>query len=254
MKTIITLMAIFSLSNIQLVNARDSNDFDNALASTAPLRTIYNEVIQTTGFTPQSLNELGINEYYLTSDLVEHADIDPQSGAIMIGLDPTFGQNEWLALIPNINNYQVSSWVCQTTAEEALTTNSACNANIDYEHLTTIVNSSLFDLTLVATSSVKVNAAEIYASEIRFPERLDELGIDQQWLDRAHVDHAIVEPRTKSILLGLSSAYGSNDWLLIKASVNRRGDINWRCTTTLPRSLVNASSCVANVSVEDLLP
>lgn len=170
----------------------------------------------------------------------------------MLGLTPLFGQNEWVAITPKIENHNISSWACQTTVDESLTANSDCSAYIDLNNLTTIVNLELFELTLAATASIKLNAAEVYTSELRFPERLDELGIDQRWIDDAYVDHVIVEPKTKSILFGLDDIYGTNEWLMMTVLTNHKDTITWHCKTTLPRSMVNAKDCSVSVKVENL--
>lgn len=253
MKTLTTLLAIYALSSFQTSHAADADDFAEALTSASSIRALYNDALQTTGVAPQSLNELGIDEHYLQSSLIEHVDIDPQSGAIMFGFTPTFGQNQWFALIPNVENYNVSSWACQSTVGPALTADSGCRENVEYDHLTTVVNAGLFDLTLRQVNRVQVNAAEAYASQAKFPQRLEELDIDRQWLNNAYVDHAIVEPSKKSILFGLSEAYGINQWLVMSAHITRNGRIYWRCKTTLPRSMVNTRRCSVSVKNEKLL-
>lgn len=254
MKNLITLLAVYALSGFQSGNAVDAEDFDQALLTLSALKINYNEYLESSGIAPQSLSELGIDEHYFKSDLVEHVDIDPQSGAIMLGLAPAFGQNKWVVTIPKIENQRVSRWTCQSTVGQLFTANTDCRANVEYENLTTVVNTNLFDLTLRYVSKVKVNATEAYTSEAVFPRRLDTLGIDQRWLKNAHVDHAIVEPETKSILFSLSEAYGANHWLVMRARMTRSGRVHWTCKTTLPSSMVNTRErCFVAVKNEDLL-
>jgi len=252
-KTLSLFLVIFSLCCSRTSHASTAQDFTYALLNASSTRVFYTEWLQSEGMAPQSLGEMGLNEPYFQNSLIEHVDIDPTSGALMFGLSPIFGQNEWLTLIPKIENYSITEWTCQTTVDQTLTGNNQCRPNVEYEHLTKTVDTSLFDKTLVATARIKVNAAETYQEEARFTQRLDQLGIDEQWLRRAFVDHVIVEPKTKSILFGLSEVYGINQWLVLTAVIDRYGIRRWNCKTSLPRSMVNAGECQINVANENLL-
>ena len=254
MKSLSTLLAIFALSGLQTSQAADEADFSSAILSTSSIRTVYTEMVQSQGVPPSTLGELGLDESYFRSPLINHIDIEPVSGAIMIGLSPEFGQNEWISLIPSSNNIGLIEWACQTTVPAQLAGDTGCRANLPYEHLTQALDTRLFLKTLVSTNHIKVNAAESYMTTGRFPTSMAELGIDQQWLDSANIDHVIVEPNSNTILLGLSDIYGTNEWLAIKPRIRFNGYISyWKYKTTLPRSIANVNGVRPEVEIENLI-
>lgn len=229
------------------------SEFDYALNSAQPLITNYHEHFQTYGLPPNNLAELGMSEAVSQNQYLEHVDIEPVSHAVMLGMDPGFGQNEWTALIPNIEGYHLNSWICQSTLPASQVQSSGCKGDVPFELLTTPLPSDLFQTTLGYANEAKVGMSEYHQSNGEFPRALTSVGIDQNWLDSAYVDHAIVEPTTHTLLLGLAEVYGDNHWLSLTPVVFW-GSVYWSCKTTLPYSMVNTPACNADVAIENLLP
>jgi len=254
MKSLSTLLTFFAIGGLQSSHATDQADFLTAISTTTSIRTAYNEMVQYQGLPPSTLDQLGIDESYYRSSLIHHIDIEPVSGAIMIGLSPAFGQNEWISLLPKYNTAGINEWICQTTASELLASNTGCRANLTYENLTTVLDTDLFLNTLVNTSAIKLNASEAYMEYGDLPTSMIELGVNQQWLSSANVDHLLVEPNSNTILLGLASMYGQNQWIAMTPIIHSYGYISsWQTKTTLPASIANAPGVTAGVAIESLL-
>ena len=253
MKSIIALLTILTVGGIQPTKAAPPDVFTSAVLSTAEIRTNYSEMYQNQGVRPTSLADLGIDESYFQSNLVSHLDIEPVSGSLMIGLSPSFGRNEWIAFVPIFTRLGSIKWACQTTVPQSLVANTGCRANVSYEALTQILDRNLFIDTLINTAVLRLNANELYTTTAQFPESMADYEIDQQWLESAYVDHFIVDPNSKTILLGLDEIYGINQWLVMTPIFSSNAILGWNYKTTLPASLVNISGVESDVKLEDLI-
>ncbi|MBX2848050.1 MAG: hypothetical protein KTR16_07015 [Acidiferrobacterales bacterium] len=232
-----------------------AQDSQSAIASTSILRTAYAEALQTNIEPPASLSELGYSEVQLQNDNVLHVSIDPFSNAIMVGLKPKFGQNQWLALLPTIENYSVANWACQTTLSEEFTSSTGCRSAVPYDHITQAVSDELFTITLLNLSATRLNYLEHYQTTGDLPTSLTEAGLDSSWLDRLNAEHLIVEPETGALLVGLNTLFGKNQWLALTPNANNYGSIDWKCATTVMDSLAGSANrfCRTELSPDQLL-
>ena len=255
MRTIFGLLTIFALGSLQPAFALDESDFASAMLSVTPLRTAYAESVSNrySGDSPSSLAELGEDETYYQSSLVEHVDIDPVSGAIMIGLSPDFGQNEWVAWIPIISNYYVQQWVCQSTVSKDIAGTLGCASELSYDAITQVIGPDLFVNTIIQTTWIRLGATESYQINGSFPRSMDELGVTDDWLEAANVSNVIVMPYFNTILFALQDIYGANQWLALRAKVVGGAIDSFTCKTTLPSSLATDPNCTTSVAIEDII-
>jgi len=252
MKTLSKIIGLLTLGAMSVSHAVDERDFSSAVAGANLLKIYYADYIAGYGFHPESLKGLGLQESYLETELVEHVDIDPVSGSIMIGLSPYFGQNEWIALNPTVVNYQFQSWDCQTTVSADLALASDCRGDVPFEYLTETLNADLFSDTLAEINSIKLNAEESYSINSVFPRSMEELGITPSWLDLAKVSNVVVMPYFNTLFFALEGVYGNNQWVSIRPRIRYGNVYSWSCKTTLPSNLVSALGCSPSVSNQDL--
>lgn len=251
MKTTLPLLIAALLSfNQPTYSAPEANatpeDFVTAMISTANVKMLYTEFFQVTASAPESLDEIGYPEAYGKNALVKHLDIDPYSGAIMVGLSPTFGQNAWVALIPKIGNYHIDGWVCRTTVSNHIVSQSGCESDVSYDTITQVADTALFEATLVSLFPIRTSYHESYQTIGTLPTSLEEIGANDKWVNSSNVDHIIIDAKRRAILVGLSAAFGTNEWLAFIPIVNRNGSLSWTCQTTLPSSIAG-SSCRSDV-------
>lgn len=253
MKAVLGLVAILAISGFQATQAADEEDFNSALLSVTGVRIDYAEKIEIDGNAPSTLSELGLEEEYLESDLVEHVDIEPISDAIMIGLSPEFGINEWVAFIPAISNYQLTGWTCQTTVPDLIGASSGCITNIPFDNLTQVLDENLFSNTVLQVNVIKSNAAESLATTGVFPQSMAELGVTEDWLSTANVSNVVVMPYFNTVLFALDDIYGTNQWISLRPRISRGYIYTWTCKTTLPSTIATVSGCSTSVAVDNLI-
>ncbi len=253
MKFLSTLFTIFTLSALQVTQAVDRNDFDSVGIQTGVIKVSYANYLASRGVAPSNLEEFELPESYYQTELVKHIDIDLISGAIMIGLAPEFGQNEWIALTPNITNLRIENWVCKTTVSDKVASHSACETNTSYENLTQILDKKLLLTTLVQSNLIKLNAADYVATTGRFPQSMEGLGVSQDWLNSAKVSNVIVMPYFNTVLFALNDIYGVNQWLALRPKISNYTVESWTCKTTLPSSIANIEGCQSSLTVQKLI-
>ncbi len=255
-KTKVSVMLIgllFAVFQSQSALTQTNDEFLAALNSVRPLQLAYNEYYQQYGTQPDKIDDLGYSESDFQNELVDHAGISSQTGAILIGLEDRFGDKQWAALIPEINNSSIS-WVCQTTLANSVINVGGCVAGLAYKRVDIVLNAEPFQGTLLALNALKLNYAESYLSSGQVPTDMRELGVDQSLLDLANASHVMVDPHSKAMVVGLDDEiFGANQWVAVSPVMSRRGHLFWICRTTLPFELVAVRGCSTGLEVEDML-
>lgn len=255
---LMTFLGVVAFSGTTLASGYGSSSpttqLNLALSSANQVKQSFAEHLQAVGVPPSSLEELGIDEGIIKNEYVNHFGIDPFSNAILLGLSDKYGQNKWAALIPEISGYQVTGWVCQTMLSDSQASSDGCRGNVPFEKLTSKIGDEPFQKTLASVWSAKVAMLEHYYFNLKFPRRLDKIGIDEGWMDSAFIDYAIIEPKTSTLLFGLSDIFGKNHWLSFTPKVHFFGMVTWTCKTTLPISKTGVTDCNISVPNEQILP
>lgn len=230
--------------------AATQSDFNIAGVEASSTKTGFAEYFADSGEFPTSLEDIGASESDFNQ--IEHVSINQNNGTLLFNLSSSFGEKQWLSLIPKIDNYYVSGYICKTTLGDDIAGNSDCATDVPYEALDVIVDPSLFLSAIIATSGIRVNYAENYTSTGVLPTTLAEIGIDSSTLNTTYFNNAIVEPETGAIIFTLSPIFGINQWFTLIPRTNSSGYLGWSCQTTLPVS-IKGGYCGASISVDDVL-
>jgi len=115
--------------------AADQEDVLAALIHARAVQASYPEYALSFASLPISMNELGEAESNYQNNLTAHLDIEPLSGAIMLGFSTDFGANQWLAQIAHIGSNGLLNWTCKSTVPESLFDGTACFAALEVDEL-----------------------------------------------------------------------------------------------------------------------
>lgn len=235
-----------------------SDDFAAALQSVASLRLYYVEHLGAYGQSPESINDLGLSEHDFQNEFVEHVGISSASGAILIGLDDQFGDKHWAALIPTIEQYQVTGWRCQTTLSQTNVGDVDCKPNVAYSQVDHVFDPSVLLSSITGIHSLRIGYSEFYQGNGSVPESIDDFQVEPDHLKAKHLSHVMVDPNSMTMLIGLDDAmYGINQWVAATPILyNNYYIIGWTCRTTLSNQVVSAAGatgCTADQSLDELL-
>jgi len=223
-------------------------DIDAVWTQAAELRVSYTEHVFNAGQLPASLEEFGYDESYADIS-IEHLDVEPTSGALMIGLPPSFGVNHWIALVPQLASDFTVDWVCRSTlpASSLGSTGEQWCHTVAHEDLTLLNPQQLFQPIWNLATSIRLNYAEFYATTGSLPETLDDLSLNESELQTSRISHLWVDSRSGTIMIALPAPLGLNQWLAFRPKLSRYGVRSWRCESTLSAWQL-PRRCMANAS------
>jgi len=235
-----------------------SANFGAALLSVASLRLYYMEHLEMYGQSPESIDDLGLSEHDFQGELVEHVGISSQTGAILVGLNDQFGDKHWAALIPTIEQYQVTSWRCQTTLNQASVGNVDCKSGVAYSQVDHIFDPSVLLSSFIGVRSLRIGYSAFHQENGGVPTSTDDFEVDTDFLKARHISHVMVDPNTMTMLVGLDdNMYGSNQWVATTPIFyNNYFIVGWDCRTSLSSQIVataGLNSCAAGQGLDDLL-
>lgn len=115
----------------------DRDIFINTLLQTAVTKVVYAEYLQSFGTVPRSMKQLEVDAAFLERGRFTHVMVEPNSKAIMFGLSPIFGSNQWLTLIPRFDSsgYNIIGWSCRTTVPWSLAWGTGCWGQLPVERM-----------------------------------------------------------------------------------------------------------------------
>lgn len=236
-----------------------SDEFEAALVSVASLRLVYDEHLGVYGQSPDSINELGLSEHDFQNELVEHVGISSATGAILIGLDDQFGDKQWAALIPIIEQYHVTGWRCQTTLSPSSVGNADCKPDVAYSQVDREFDPSLLSSAFGVLNLLKLQYKEFYENTGIVPTSMEQLDANTSLLKSGNISHLIVDSNTKTMVAGLDNdIFGTNQWISLTPIPHYRYNyiFYWKCRTTLSSEIMAVAGligCEADQGIEDLL-